>query len=65
MPCCYTEWSEESTEAGWKGEGNITSENAYSFRIDRLRVDGKVLLTDAVFDMEDYLTEADSATAFV
>ena len=65
MPCCYTEWSEESTEAGWKGEGNITSENAYSFRIDRLRADGKVLLTDTTFDMKEYLTEADSATADV
>lgn len=64
LPYCYKEWSEESTEDGWKGEENITSENAYSFRIDRLRADGKVLLTDAVFDMKAYLTEADSATAY-
>ncbi len=54
---CYTEWSEESTEDGWKGEENISSENAYSFRIDRLRADGKVLLTDTTFDMKEYLTE--------
>lgn len=64
LPYCYKEWSEESTEDGWKGEQDISSENAYSFRIDRLRADGKVLLTDAVFDMKAYLTEADSATAY-
>ena len=67
LPYCYKykEWSEESTEDGWKGEQNISSENAYSFRIDRLRADGKVLLTDTTFDMKEYLTEADSATADV
>lgn len=67
LPYCYKykEWSEESTEDGWKGEENISSENAYSFRIDRLRADGKVLLTDTTFDMKEYLTEADSATAYV
>lgn len=48
-----------------EGEDNISSENAYSFRIDRLRADGKVLLTDTTFDMKEYLTEADSATADV
>lgn len=65
VPYCYAKGAEESTEDGWTGEETINAENAYSFRIDWLKADGNILLTDMNFDMKDYLTEADSTTAFV